>query len=444
MTPSPPPLGPSPGLISYWRWLLLPALLLLTTWTWLRPDLARTQMSAQGLMQQAADALARGHLSAPDGSGARELYEAVQAMDPDLPEARLGRVQVGRAALARAKVALAQEKLAAAQRDLELARQLQIPRAEWEEVANALRQQALAEVNLDELLEHAETARAQGWLTEAPPQFPGQSAALPLYQQVLALQPGHAAAMRGREEVLAELLEKARAQLRAGDLESAAAAIAATNTYNPGHIDLPDTLARYNEEFATLQQQAARELASGQTDTAIEHWQRLLALAPDNPDALSGIERAAQVLAERAANLGQTLKFDQAERTLQRARELAPSSLFIHTAHMRIARARQGQPGQTPSASLQATDECFEASLAANNLGRAHKCLDASRSQGADIATLSARRRQLALRWIAIGEERLGSGNLHAATAALTAARDTDPTTPGLQALAQRLEATQR
>jgi len=58
--------------------------------------------------------------------------------------------------------------------------------------------------------------------------------------------------------------------------------------------------------------------------------------------------------------------------------------------------------------------------------------------------TINTRRRQLARRWIAIGEERLGSSNLPAAAQALASAREIDPATPGLQALAQRLQAAQR
>jgi len=438
MPPRPPASRAFPAL--RWYWLLLPGLLALAAWLWPRTDTPAPHTRATTLLQQADQALARGHLSAADGSGARELYEAAQAIDPDRPEARQGRVQVGRAALARAKTTLAQGDTAAAQRDLELARQLQVPRAEWDAVADALRQHTLADVDLDELLERADAARAQGWLAEVPPEFPGQSAALPLYRRILALQPGHAAALCGRDDALAELLDTARAQLRTGHLESAAAAIASVKTYDPGHPDLPDTLARFTEERTALQQQAARALAHGQTDTAIEHWQRLLALDPHDTQARSGLERAAQALAEHAASQAEARQFDHAEHTLQRARELAPASPALHAASVRIARARQGQPASSPSI----TDDCFDTSLAANNLGRARECLEASRHHGADVDTLSARRRQLALRWIAIGEERLRSGNLPGATAALTTAQGTDPATPGLQSLEQRLQAAQR
>ena len=48
-------------------------------------ELMWPQNSAQQAMSEADAALERGHLSAADGSGARELYEAALAMDPDRP-----------------------------------------------------------------------------------------------------------------------------------------------------------------------------------------------------------------------------------------------------------------------------------------------------------------------------------------------------------------------
>ncbi|NUS38163.1 MAG: hypothetical protein HOQ02_03960, partial [Lysobacter sp.] len=46
---------------------------------------------------------------------------------------------------------------------------------------------------------------------------------------------------------------------------------------------------------------------------------------------------------------------------------------------------------------------------------------------------------RLALRWIAVGEERLGAGELDAAQRALLAARTLDATAPGLEAFAERV-----
>src|SRR5690348_2179372 len=55
------------------------------------------------LLEHAQDALDAGRLTAADGSGARELYTAAIAMDPDRGEAREGLVRVARAAAAQAR-----------------------------------------------------------------------------------------------------------------------------------------------------------------------------------------------------------------------------------------------------------------------------------------------------------------------------------------------------
>jgi len=358
-----------------YRWWLLPGILALALGWWWQTDWNPATNPTQALLAQADQALARGHLSAADGSGARELYAAAQAIDPDLPAARQGQIRVGLAALEQARQALAREDLAAARRDLALARQLQVPRVQWQPVAAALRQQERAQVDINALLERAENARRQGWLASVPPEWPEAEAALPLYQRILILHPGHAAALRGREEALADLLEQARAHLRAGRLEEAADAIAIARQHDPGHIDLPDTLARLAEERTAVQPRAAARTE------ADEH-------------------------------------------------AITTRSTGTHP-----------PPAVTPS--LHAARACFDANLAANNLGRARECLDSARAHGEAEDILNTRQRQLAQRWIAIGEERLRRGDLAAATAALAAARAADPATPGLQALAQRLQTAQ-
>ena len=62
---------------------------------WIWPD-----PRAEALRTQAGLALAAGRLSAADGTGARELYEAALALQPDQVEAREGLSRVALAALA--------------------------------------------------------------------------------------------------------------------------------------------------------------------------------------------------------------------------------------------------------------------------------------------------------------------------------------------------------
>src|SRR5690606_17790441 len=127
----------------------------------------------------------------------------------------------------------------------------------------------------------ADAARGAGQLTG------DDEAALPLYRRILALQPENTRALEGREDALGELLQQARAQLRAGELAEATAAIAAARRYDAGHVDLPDTQARLNEELDDVRRDAANALANGQLERA-EASYRLLADAGQQADADAG------------------------------------------------------------------------------------------------------------------------------------------------------------
>src|SRR5690606_13078792 len=110
-----------------WPWLLAATLVAVALLVVFRQPLADRmwpQTRAQALRTQAGQALAQGRLTAADGSGARELYEAALAMDPDRDEARIGLARVAEAALAQAHTALAQDRFADAHAALRLAREL--------------------------------------------------------------------------------------------------------------------------------------------------------------------------------------------------------------------------------------------------------------------------------------------------------------------------------
>src|SRR5690606_30639075 len=122
-------------------------------------------------------------------------------------EARQGLAQVALAALEQARTALAQDRFDDARQNLALARALSVPRAEADALDDALRQREAGHAGVDGLFAHAEDAHAQGRLDG------GVGSALPLYAHVLALEPTHAGALRGREDALAELLAQAREAL---------------------------------------------------------------------------------------------------------------------------------------------------------------------------------------------------------------------------------------
>lgn len=445
---------------------------------------------AQVLVAQAEQAVAAGTLSADDGTGARELYEAAIAIDPDLPEARAGLATVAALALQRAREAALDDRFQDAHAALRLAGALSAPRGDADAVAALLREREVAHAGIDGLVERAEAARAAGRLDG------DANAALPLLARVLALQPDHAVALRSREDALGALLEEARDRLRAGDVASAAAAIRVADRYDAGHIDLPDTRARLTEEFDALRQRAETDLTRGRIDAAVRNWRQVLALEPDDPAALAGLRRAAEAQAGRARRLAADFRFADADAALREAFALAPDSDVVRDAGALVARSRlahrqrgaaipdaerqrrvadlleqasaaeaQGHlltpPGESAYDRIRAAQalapgdaavreavsrllpmarRCFDAGLGGNDLGRARNCLDMRASLGEDEAVVAQARARLAQRWVAIGEERLRAGQVEGARVALRHARQLAPSVPGSAQLDARLQ----
>ncbi len=443
------------------------------------------QTRAQALQSTAEEALARNHLTAADGSGARELYEAALAIDPDRAEAQTGLARVAAAALVQAVAALSRNDFEAAHRHLRLARALSVPQAHADTVADALRRREAAHGGVDQLLARAETAREQG----------DELAALPLYRRVLALQPERVEALRGREDALTDLLERARGALRRGDLGAAAELIATAREHDRGHVDLPESEARLTEESDAVRRGADADLGRGRLREAATAYRSLQALSPSDAAAARGLSGVAAAHAARAERLASDFNIAAAETELAAARALAPDASEVHEATRHLQRARQSRarlaaPASTSSRAarvrvlleeaaaaeargdlltppgdsafdklraaralapespavrqasarlLPAAIACFERELRGNNLARAGACLDARGVLSDDDAALRHARRRLAQRWLAVGDERLAAGELQTAAAALAAARGSDPSLPGIPVLAERL-----
>jgi len=446
---------------------------------------------AQALLDEAAAATAAGHLSASDGTGARQLYEAALALDPDDARPQSGLADVARAAVVQAATAVDAGRFDDAHAALRLARELSAPREHVDAVATALRRREAEGAGLDRLVAAAQAAQASGDLDG------GEDSALPLYRRVLVLQPDNADALRGREDALASLLDDARRRLREGGLREAAELIARARAYDPGHVDLPDTDARLTEELDALRRRAARSLEAGHVERAVAEWRTLLAFDPADARAQRGLQDAGAAYAGRAERFARDFNFADADAQLREARALAADSEAVRLAgeHVERSRARHARlgpqlpPGErrqrvetllrqaaaaeargdllTPpgdsaydkirAARLVAPDDpavarassrllpsarqCFDAGLRANSLARARACLDAREVLGDEGGAVREARRRLAQRWLAIGDERLGAGNLVGAEAALASARDVDPGVPGHAELARRLRA---
>lgn len=418
------------GIVRHWRWWLIGSMLVVVALAVLRAPIGAwlwPQTRAQALRAEAEQALAEGRLSAPDGSGARELFEAALAMDPDRGEARQGLARVALAALAQARAALAADRFAEAHRQLALARALSVPRADADALAEALRLREAGSAGIGELFDQAGHAHAQGRLN-------GAQGALALYARVLALDPAHAGALRGREDALAELLAEAREALRAGDLDQAARLVGRVRAQDPGHVDLPDTLARLVEE------------AGPDADRLVSALSGEAAGPPDGDGALvdggAAAARVASLDADERVRLAAQLLADAVAASADGAAGDMPDMAVV----ARLGQARSLDPDSPDVAAavarlLPVARACHARELRGNRLGAAGDCLEARAVLGDDSAGLAASRRQLAERWLAVGDERLGAGEIDSARSALAGARKTDPSVPGLADFEQRVRA---
>jgi len=444
---------------------------------------------AQALRDQAALALKQGRLTAADGRGARELYEAALAIDPDRNDARIGLMRVGEAALAQARTATRVDDYAQAHEALQLAQALSVPRGQSDAVATQLRQREAAHAGIGRLLARAAAARAAHRLDG------DDDAALPLYQRVLALQPDRVEALEGREDALSDLLQQARRALQDEDIATAARLVAAARGYDPGHADLPGTQARLATAVEQARARAEQDTRRGRLEQAGARYHVLLQIDPGDAAAQRGVERLAQAWSHRAARLAADFRFGDAQAALAQAKSLAPDAPALRDAERAIAHARQAQarlhpslpraernrrvrallaqaeaaqargdlltpPGDSAFDKLRAAralapDDaavrragarllpvaraCFERELRANSLARARACLDAQVALEGDSAAAAHERRRLAQRWLAVGEERLRAGALRPAQDALASAREIDASVPGLQDFAARL-----
>ena len=474
------------------RWAVATVILLALLLVVFRRPLADRiwpEASAPALRDRAALALARGHLTATDGSGARELYEAALAIDPDGNDARTGLMRVAQAALGQAADATSAGRYPDAHRALRLARSLSVPAAQADAVAARLRQEEARHAGIERLLAQAASARAAHRLDGSP------DAALPLYQRILAMEPDRVEALEGREDALSDLLQQARRALEQQDLEQGARLVAAARGYDAGHADLPDAQARLSSELDQASQRAERDLRAGRLDRAATRFQAVRRIDSTNTAAQHGLERVAIAWARRAERAASDFQFADADRALAQARVLAPDAVAVRNAAHAIARARQAKatlkptiggrertrrvrrlldeaaaaekkgdlltpPGDSAFDKLRAaralapTDravreeslhmlviarQCFERELRNNNLAGAGSCLDARIALDGEGRRIAQDRRRLAQRWLAVGDERLTAGDSRGAMSALEHARALDAQTPGIVQFSERL-----
>lgn len=481
-----------------WRWAAAVAVVLIVALVALRHPLADMlwpETRVQSLLDQADRALRDGRLDAADGTGARQLYEAAQALDNDRTEAAIGLLRVAQAALRDAGVALQENRFEDARALLALARGLQVPRPQADALAARLRAREAEHAGIEGVLQAAAQAHAAHRL------WGSDDAALPLYQRVLALQPTRLEALEGREDALSDLLQDAGRHLARGGLAEAAARIAAARTFDAGHVDLPQAQAALTGALEARRRTAARDLARGRLPAARTAYEAVLAAVPDDAAARQGLEQVGIAHARQAERQAADFRFEQAKQDLELARTLAPQSARVAQAEQAVARAREARQRQGEASTLPARERdrrvrallaamaqaeaqgrwltppgdsaydalraaqalspddaevrqaaarllpavrgCYEDELRANRIRRAQACQQAWQTLQPRDPALPDARRQLAEKWIAVGTERLGAGDVAFAVQALQEARRLGGAVPGLDDFEARVRVAQ-
>lgn len=456
-----------------WRWALVAALAVFVLLVLLRKPLADwfwDEPRIEQLLAEGDGALAAGRLSAADGSGARERYQAVLALDGDRPQAREGLARTGAAALQQAREKMQANDLDGSAQALALARELQVPQGEADAVARQLRARRSAGAGIGALLAQARNAFAAGRLDE------GDSSALPLFQRILSLQPDNLPALEGREDALSDLLQQARALAGRGELAEAAALLQRARQFDAGHADLPASQEALAQAVERRLRQAQRALQRGQLESAAKGFLAVLAVAADDASAQRGREQTLQAVLARSQTQADDFRFEAARADAALAEELDASPAAQQQLAQRLQRARQALEAlQQPAVSntqrerelrdhlrrieraeragqwisppghsafdalreaqalapldsrvkaaaarlLPASRSCFDDNLRQNRVQAAGACLQAWQTLAPTAGGLPAARQRLAQRWLAIGSERLGNGDVAFAERAL-------------------------
>lgn len=383
------------------------------------------------LLDQAQRALDAGELSREDGRGARELYLAVLALDPDHQAARQGVADTGRAALAEAERASAQGETARAEAMLQLARELHVPEHELARVQAARTQRdGDEEADLGNLLARIQNTRRGRTASEAMPLL------LPLYAQALELAPDHLLVLTSRSRLLGEVLDEAGSDISAGNLDAAHDKIEDVAEVDAAHAALPGVRGRLSE---ARQQQAARRPAAAE---------------PRDPGTTAGVATPPPTPSPRPEpaptppsapsipepqRIEMLARFDEA---LARQALLDPPGDSAWD-RLRVLRSGAPEDPRVVDAERRFRDSargCFEQHVVTPRLSAAENCLQALETLDPGDARIGDASRRLAARWVGVAQERLGAAQFDAASRAYEAALARDPTHPELAALAARLE----
>jgi tRNA A-37 threonylcarbamoyl transferase component Bud32/tetratricopeptide (TPR) repeat protein len=465
----------------------------------LLPDTRQSRLLAEAERAFAAD-----RLTGAAGDSALELYRKVQQLDADNAAALDGVRKVGERLLARARDRFTAGDLSAAQVLLGEARAVMQGGAALDGLERELRAAQLRVTSLEDVLQRASTALAEGQL------IGDEDSALVLFRRALEIDPHSGLARKGLDDIAAALARSAEAAIVATRLDEAEATLAQIELVRASYERLPalrvslaEARAAATREIDTLLEKGAAQLRASRFvtprgDNARETYEAVLARAPDNAAARAGLARVAEALLVRASAVLDAGDIATPEALLRQAEALGAPTAEVRALRTRLREQRErleiaaaqpvlnaeqiakvekylgdadaalasGELNEPPGGNAYdlyraalALDrrneralaglgripdrarELFDAALAEGRPNRARTYLDAFAQTSRDANQRAVMRARLATAYLAQGERQLTAGQRDAATRSLERARELAPTDPAIAAFAERLAA---
>jgi serine/threonine protein kinase/uncharacterized protein YfbU (UPF0304 family) len=321
----------------------------------------------ESLLQNANTALQEDRLTSPPGDNAFEYFQQVLVESPQNQQAIAGIQQTATRLLQNARAQSEQGQFAVAHAFIAAAAQIAPGHPEITQTQDHVLQaqqtaqdallreknqrddQFLAEKQRLEKEREAQRQQINQWLTTAQKlvqegqlMTPAQPNALALYDQVLAGDPANIAAIQGREQIGALLVEQATTQARSGRFDEARKTLDFASdllTSKTGVVATERLIAELEQQnrLQSLLGQARTAIAENRleypdNDNAILHYNRILELDPSNLEARQGIESVGLKYIELSRDALSRSNFSQARKLLDKAKRYTSSEIEIQMA----------------------------------------------------------------------------------------------------------------
>jgi serine/threonine-protein kinase PpkA len=334
------------------------------------------QQEIAALLTKAGQQFNTSKFTQPEDDNAYATYRSVLALDPQNRDAL-----AGLQAIAKHHEELARRELDEGHSEKALLAIAEGLKADKEneslirlrlQIKQRLEDQAHRERRLYELQAKAQTEMAAARYTE-----PEGDNAYETFQQILALDAGHAEALAGLARIAGVFEQRARENRRNGNYQKSLSLIDKALEVQPQHRELitlrqavevqlekqrqkqkiDNLLAKANHQFT------ASRLTQPEGDNALESYRQVLKLSPNNERALAGIQR----IADRHLQLAQTTleqgKLSESLALIEKGLTVAPWHTDLQSLRDTVTRQLQGQQRQEKlEGLLAAAKEQFAAS----------------------------------------------------------------------------------